>query len=297
MPIHELAALGAAACWALTSLLAHGPIAHLGPLAFNRFRQIAVSLMLTATVLVSGTWTQLDWSMVPLIALSGLAGIFVGDTFLFATVGRLGPRRAGVLFALNAPMAAFLGWLFLGETLPPVALLGIACCFAGVAMAILFNAPAGRSHHLETVRGTVATGVAFGILAALGQATGAIIIRPFMQQGLDPFAASLLRVGIAAAALSVLMQLPYPAAHQRNPMTLRIAAISALTGFLGLFVGMSLLLFALSGGSVGIISTLSATSPALILPMLWLRTGQRPALYAWCGAGLVVLGMFLIFSR
>ena len=57
----------------------------------------------------------------------------------------------------------------------------------------------------------------------------------------------------------------------------------------------SLHVVALSGGKVGIVSTLSATSPVMILPMLWLKTGERPAGGAWAGALLVVIGMGLIF--
>jgi drug/metabolite transporter (DMT)-like permease len=80
-------------------------------------------------------------------------------------------------------------------------------------------------------------------------------------------------------------------------MTPGVAAMTALTAFLGLGVGMTLLLFALEGGKVGIVATLSATSPAIILPMIWVRTGERPTAGAWAGAGLVVVGMALIFLR
>ena len=119
MPLHELAALGAAACWALSGILAPGPIAHLGALAFNRWRQVFAALMFAAVVLASGTWRQFGADTVVPLVLSGLIGIFLGDSLLFTAVGRLGPRRAGVLFALNAPIAALLGWLVLGETLAP----------------------------------------------------------------------------------------------------------------------------------------------------------------------------------
>ena len=44
---------------------------------------------------------------------TGVIGILVGDTFNFAAVGRLGPRRAGAVYALNAPMTAVLGWAVL----------------------------------------------------------------------------------------------------------------------------------------------------------------------------------------
>ncbi len=60
---------------------------------------------------------------------------------------------------------------------------------------------------------------------------------------------------------------------------------------------MTLLLFALSGGSVGIVSTHSATSPVIILPLIWLRTRQRPEAGTWVGAAIVIIGMALIFSR
>ena len=62
MPVHELAALGAAACWAMTGVLAPGPIAHLGALAFNRWRQVFAVLMFAAVVAASGTWRQFDWA-------------------------------------------------------------------------------------------------------------------------------------------------------------------------------------------------------------------------------------------
>ena len=42
---------------------------------------------------------------------------------------------------------------------------------------------------------------------------------------------------------------------------------------------------------------LSATSPVMILPLLWLRTGQRPTLMSLTGALLAVAGLALIFLR
>ena len=33
------------------------------------------------------------------------------------------------------------------------------------------------------------------------------------------------------------------------------------------------------------------------LPLLWLRTGQRPSALSWGGAALAVCGLALIFSR
>ncbi|HRO13262.1 DMT family transporter, partial [Amaricoccus sp.] len=209
MPVHEIAALGAAACWAVTGILAPGPVAHLGALAFNRWRQVFAVAMFSAVVLAGGSWRQLDAGTVLPLVLSGLVGIFIGDSLLFTAVGRLGPRRAGVLFALNAPIAALLGWLVLGETLGAAAVAGISLTVAGVSLAILYGRGRASGHALEAVRGSLLVGAACGLGAATGQATGSLIARPVMAAGVDPFAASLLRVVVAAAGLTLLARLPH----------------------------------------------------------------------------------------
>lgn len=295
-PIHEIAALGAATCWALTGLIASVPAGHLGALSFNRLRQVFGTLFLAIYVAITGSWQTLTWNVVPLLVLSGLMGIFIGDSLLFVALNRLGPRRAGILFAFNAPLAAVLGWLVLGETLSWLAVLGISLVATGIALAILYGHRGKLAVGLETIKGSLAAGVAIGLGAALGQAIGVIIARPLMQNGIDPFLASVVRVGVAALCLSVTLQLPLEGMKSKAPLTWKIAAYTASVGFLGLGVGMTLLLFALSGGKAGIVSTLSATTPVIILPMLWLKTGNRPAAGAWAGACLVVVGMALLFA-
>lgn len=297
MPIYELAALGAATCWALTGVISVWPAGHLGAPAFNRLRQAFVTVLLAVYVVASGTWQQLGADNLGPLLLSGLIGIFLGDTLLFSALNRLGPRRSGILFALNAPIAAVLGFVFLGEALPIQALAGMALVLAGVVLAILYGRRQGQAHAWEAVKGPLWLGVALGLGAATGQAVGSIIARPIMASGIDPFAASMVRVAIAAFCLSVLIALPIPSVKPKGPVTWPVFLLTALTGIIALAVGMTLLLFALSGGKVGIVSTLSATSPVLILPMIWLRTGERPAAGAWLGAALVVAGMALLFVR
>ena len=297
MPIHELAALAAAASWALTGIVSTAPSRALGAMGFVRLRMgiVFVGLALAATVL--GGWASLTAPMVLPILLSGAIGIFVGDTALFATMNRLGPRATGLLFAANAPIAAVLGWVVLGETLVALALGGIALSFAGVLLAVAYGR---RSHDggnwLEAVRGPLWVGVALGLLAAAAQAVGTLLARPVMAAGADPIAVSALRCLIAAAALQGLA-LGVPAARLAAPLTWRLVGIVALSGFLAMGVGMTLLLFALEDGKVGIVSTLSATTPVMILPLLWYATGRSPAPAAWVGAALTVAGAALIFAR
>jgi uncharacterized membrane protein len=53
----------------------------------------------------------------------------------------------------------------------------------------------------------------------------------------------------------------------------------------------------LKKGDVGMVAILSSVSPVLVLPLLWLRLGRAPALGAWLGAALTVVGTVLILLR
>ena len=157
LPLHELAALGTATCWAMTGLIASDAIKALGAFHFNLIRQVFVSLLLVGVVTLTGGWQGLSLAQLAILALSGVLGILLGDTLNFAAIGRLGPRRAGAIFALNAPMAAVLGWLFLAEALPLRAMLGIGVAALGVALAVL-GRPGQNAHRL----GRCAAGCCWG---------------------------------------------------------------------------------------------------------------------------------------
>jgi len=89
----------------------------------------------------------------------------------------------------------------------------------------------------------------------------------------------------------------FPSARAQQAPTLRVLAQTALNGFIAMGVGMTLILLALKKGDVGMVAILSSVSPVLVLPLLWLRLGRAPAIGAWLGASLTVVGTVLILSR
>lgn len=297
MPIFELAALSAATLWALTALISSTPSQKLGALAFNKIRMLMVFGMLAIYATSADGWGTINAADIPILVLSGLIGIFCGDTALYLTLNRVGPRLTGILFALSAPIATLLGWVFLQEALNGYALGGIGLVSVGVICAILFGKRDDQTHRWEQLNGPLWVGICLGLIAASCQAIGSLIVRPMMVSGVDPIAASAVRVGVAALCLSILSWLPIQSIKMTNQPDTRDLSLIAISGFLGMGVGMTLILFALSGGEVGIISALSATTPAIILPILWWQTGERPALGAWIGAALVVIGTSAIFLR
>lgn len=296
MYVAEWFALAAAFCWSFGGLIATGPARQLGAVSFNRLRMAMVFVMLSLMALATGGW----WSLTPhgalVLMVSALVGIFAGDTAFYATLRRLGPRRTGVLFATNAPITAILGYFFLDERLPAGTNIGCGLIMAGVFLAVFYGTTSSHRHSFEQVRGSLVGGVVLGLFAATCQAVSVIIVRPILASGVDPVAASALRVGTGALALIATLLIPSPTVWPAAPLTRRLLVQVALSGLVGMALGMTFLLNALAHGPAGLVSTLSATSPILILPVLWVATRERPAAGAWVGAVLAVIGAGCIFN-
>lgn len=296
MYIAECAALAAALCWSFGGLVSTTPTRALGSIRFNRLRLCIVTLMLMAVSICTGGWRTIDAHSASILILSAMIGIFLGDTLLFATLKRLGPRRNVILFTANAPFTVIIGYFFLKEVLPLTTIIGCFLIVVGVLLAIFFGNTSRQSHAFEEVHGSLSAGITFGLLSALCQAVSVIIARPIMIAGVDPVSASALRVGTAALALSIVCILkPNRPGKQTAPLTSKLIWQTGLSGLIGMGLGMTFLLFALAHGEAGLVSTISATSPIFILPILWIVTRERPAFGAWVGAFLAIAGMACIF--
>jgi drug/metabolite transporter (DMT)-like permease len=294
---HDLLALGAAGCWALTSLISAAPAQHLGSMAFTRWRMLLVACMLWPIVGATGSWQTLAPSQLGVLALSGLVGIFIGDTALFGAMNRLGPRRTSVVFATHALFSALLGQWVLGERLGLQGTLGASLVVSGVMVAVLFGRSKDDNHGWEGHHGSWKTGVALGLLAALCQAVGSLIAKPVMAQGVDPVAATAVRVSATCVAQFSLLWTGFQAARAQKPPTAAVMRQVGLSGFVGMGVGMSLVLMALKSGDVGTVGILSSITPVLVLPLLWVHLGRLPAPGAWIGAVLAVAGTTMVLSR
>jgi|TARA_R110001583_G_scaffold193207_1_gene361160 drug/metabolite transporter (DMT)-like permease len=298
MPLAELSGLVAALCWTISSLMAPGLIQRFGTMRFNTVRIMIASVILLFISLVTQRFNASLWLHVDLIILSGVLGIFLGDTMLFTAVHRLGPRRTGVIFATNAPMSILLGWLFLNEHLSLNQLFACGLVLSGVIIAILFGKRQSL-HAWEQTKGKLSVGILMALGGALGQASGALLSKPALLDGADPIAVSALRVTTGAVALMLAYGLFYrhrqpehaiPFSQLTRQDFIGIAALATI----GMVIGMSVLVWGVGNANVGIVTTLSAVVPVLILPGLWITTGQRPTFGAWLGAILVVTGAALI---
>ncbi len=295
MLIYYFIATMAALCWAVASLISADVTRKIGGLAFNRLRLFFVSVMLIGYTFYLDTWNTINNEFLFTILFSGIIGIFLGDTLLFIALQKIGPRRNNILFSLAAPFTVILNIIFLNEIMSTINLIGCIIVFCGVVVAIAYGNSKDKNHRWEVVEGNLYLGVSLGIGAALCQAIGLIMMKPILTMGADPIASAALRTAISFVFLAFTFFLNYKIFNTKTNLSFKIVGQSILSGFLGMALGMSLLLIALKYADAGIVATLSSTSPIMILFLIWLLTKKIPTIGAWIGTVLAIIGSGLIF--
>ncbi|MDH3499050.1 MAG: DMT family transporter [Acidimicrobiia bacterium] len=293
---YQVAALLAAASWAVGAVIAANPAREMGGPRFTRLRMIYVSIMLLVAATMTGGWESIAAGDLGLIAISAIVGLLIGDVALFTAMAQIGPRRTGVLFTANAPMAAIGGVLLFGERFTPLSLLGAALTVGGIVLAVLFGTARGDTHVFERIEGSMVSGVIWATVGALGQAVGALAAKPVLDAGADTVAVAAARAVIATVALWIVARptdrLVKPA--NRAPLNARYHGILVISGVFGMVIGMTLVLYALGHGDAGVTTILSATTPVMLLPLIWVVSHRRPTFGAWVGAATTVVGTALL---
>jgi len=285
----------AAFCWAVASLISVDITRSIGGLVFNRLRLIFVSIMLIVYTTAINTWHTVPLEHINIILLSGIVGIFLGDTLLFMALQKIGPRRNNILFSLAAPFTVFLNIFFLEIRMSSVNLFGCFIVFIGVVIAVTYGSGKNKDHRWEVIQGSLILGSVFGILAALCQSIGLIMMKPILDSGADPIASAAIRTSISCIMLGFTFFLKSDNFVSKKTINLSIISRTIISGFLGMALGMSLLLVALQKADAGIVATLSSTSPIMILFLIWILTKKIPSLGAWLGTILAIIGTGLIF--
>ena len=288
-------AIAAALCWAIASLVSADVTRTLGGLAFNRLRLFFVSIMLISYTFFIDTWFTISAEYLTIIIISGLIGIFVGDTLLFIALQKIGPRRNNILFSLAAPFTVIINIFFLREIVSFVSIFGCFVVFFGVVIAIAYGDKNNEDHRWETVEGSLTIGIFLAICAALCQAIGVVMMKPILNLGADPIASAAIRTTTSCMLLALTFLLNFEIFKAKKNLTIKIVLQSIISGFLGMALGMSLLLIALQKADAGIVATLSSTSPIMILFLLWILTKKMPTIPAWIGTIIAIFGTGLIF--
>jgi drug/metabolite transporter (DMT)-like permease len=262
------AALAAAMIWAFTSILFTAAGRNVVPVATNLFKTAAATLFFAV----------------------GIVGLGIGDSFLFAGYQLLGTRRAMLVQSTHPLFGTILAVVFFAEWPSALQFLGIAVVLGGVALVL------GDSHHRRRVVDPARRrrGIVFCLIAAIGQATGAMLAKEALV-GVDAFGATQVRVAGGAVALAIFGLLRgelggWIRGLLQREVLWRVTAASVLGPFIAVF----LMLYSIQNAPAGVALTLLATAPVWLLPLGAIFQKDHPSRQESAGVLLALAGIAVL---
>ncbi len=294
--VGELAALATASCWAVGTTLFGEASKRVGAFTTNLLRIPMGACLLVLTLVLSRGALWPTWAtprQVALLTASSFLGLVIGDALFFRSVVLLGPRVAALLSTLAPPVAAVAAGVVLHEQLTLVVVGGMIGTLVGVAWVVAEGSPSAEASRTKIS----VEGVAAGVGAAASQGIGLVVSKLAMGAALDPLSATVIRVTTAVVGAWIVAL-----AAGRAQAGLRALRDRQAVGFMvggaivGPFLGIWLMLTSVKLTATGIASTLMATTPIIIIPVVRIAYKERPSPRAWSGALLAVAGVALLFS-
>lgn len=298
--------------WAFCVVAAGRSVRQLGSNEAN-FWRLLTAMLVTGLVSVSAGigFSGPSWAF---FLLSGVVGFGLGDFGGFHALPRLGARLT-ILFGqcVSAPIAGVIEWLWLGTALSFGQIL-LACVILGGVTLALFP----RKGVQERSKRDLWIGSGFGLVAAFGQALGAVLSRRaylaaeaagdprFTEAGLaDTGAAIMLGLDAAAirlvggwcfAGLIILLSFRLASLRRRgqdpvsaqDPLSRKIMW-SGLHSLTGPILGIILFQWALASAPSGVVLPIVATTPILTIPFAYWIEGDRPSRRSLAGGAVAVV--------
>jgi drug/metabolite transporter (DMT)-like permease len=292
----ELLALATALLWTFSSLAWTSAGRRIGALAVSFIRLvIAAAFMIAYCRIARNLWlpTDADARTWLLMGASGFFGFFLCDICLFKSMLLIGPRLTLLLFSLSPPIAAVISWVFIDDKLMLLQWIAMAVTLAGIAWVVM-ERPNGQAsshsprHHWQ--------GITLGVLASLANGIGMVLSKEGIGHGqYDAMAATLIRAIVALPGYIVLITLwrrwPAMLAGSRD---LRAVGILTFGAVVGPFIGVALSLVAFQHAPTGVVATIIATMPIMILPFSILLYREKVSLRAVGGAIVAVAGIAML---
>ena len=293
--VGETCALLTACCWSCSALAFSAATLRVGPIRLNVTRLLMAAVLLFVTVVLAGIDVHLSSSQLRNLAISGIVGLVIGDTYLFKSYETIGARMGMLIMSVAPAISAFLAYILLGEVLGWMGAVGMGVTLLGIAVVVL-----ERREVMTGTRRVHALGILYGFIAAAGQGAALVLAKMAFNEGpVNGFVASLIRI---SSAVIVIFPLARLAGEYSNSIAIyrkdkRALWLTFLGSFLGPFLGITLSLVSVTYTTVGIAATLMATVPILMLPLVKFVLKEEVSWRALLGAVVAVGGVAILFLR
>ncbi len=294
--IGELAALSAAAVWAIATWIYGQFSHHFSALQLNIVKGVIASIMMALVLPVAVSIPEsIDNTHLFILAISGVIGIAIGDSAYFSSLKRIGANKTLLLESLAPPLSGVLALMFLGSVLPVQSWLGVIITTIAVTFVII--QPTGNN--AITLNWA---GIGFGLLASTCQASGVVISHYALVAGdLPPLLGAIIRltVGVLAVTAIIVFVEKRPFHQIKNhfaQLTPKAFSTLLLAIFVGTFLALWLQQTALKYANPAIAQTIIATSPLFMLAISAIK-GEKPTMKSVLGTLAAITGISLFFLK
>ena len=225
---------------------------------------------------------------------SSLIGYVISSVMLLRAFQFIGPRLTMLIVSFTPVFGALLAWLLIGQALSLIAIAGIALVTFGIAWVVAD----GKTYQVNLSAADFRRGLALAVGGAFGQAVAYVMMSEGVSDGFHPMSAGLIRTLVGVGVLWF-----YMAARgqllgdlRSIPRAWRALALLAVGSLTGPVIGTSLVLLSLQYISVGVSSTLSSTTPIILIPIGLVVFKERIGPRAIMGSLLAIAGIALLFS-
>jgi len=290
----EIAALATAVCWTISAVAFESAGKKVGSISVNLIRLfIALVLISVFNLFARGMLLPLDASVSTWLWLSfsGLIGFVIGDLFLFQAYVQVGARISMLIMSTVPPITAITGYILMGERITLLGLAGMLITIGGIALVILTKGPEGKTVRLtHPIKGLI-----YAFIGALGQAFG-LVFSKFGMGSYNAIAATQIRIIAAIIGFSIVITFSKNWGHLytalKDSKAMKHISIGSVFGPV---IGVSLSLFAVQHAATGIVSTIMAITPILIIPMSIFVLKEKVVPREIFGAVICLIGVSILF--
>ena len=295
--IGQLLGLLTAVCWAQNSLVYRYLGTKAGSDAVAHVRMwIALPAIILLAYFTEGTFfpTHLSSQTFLILFASGAIGYFITDMMLFNAYVWLGARETMVIMTLSPVATAIFSYFLFAERLRPIQVLGILLTILGVITMVIGGR---RIKGVESEEDKQKSkGILFAILASILQSIS-LLLAKYALDSTGPVSTNLLRNvgGLMAFILYSFIIKRNARSHFaafKNPKWLALIFMAAM---IGPVLGMSSQMLAFTLAPVGIVTTITQTTPILLLPIDKFILKKKITASSLLGTFVSILGVGILF--
>jgi drug/metabolite transporter (DMT)-like permease len=255
----------------------------------NQVKVFTAFLAFVVAMLISGRMVPLSAYTTTMLLLSGVAGLCIGDLFLFRAFTTLGAGRSLVLYSFQPLMLGIYGYFFLAQTFSVNQTLAVVCMVICIFIFMLERNQMTGSWDIKSFM--------WAFLGITLDAIGVMLTRSAYEvdPGLETFQVNVIRcVGALAGFLLISPKSYLTVARDVVGLKKRDQSLLFGSAITGCFLSLTMYLAALKYAHVGTLTSITITGPVWVSLLECVYYKRWPNFYLLAAFSFFLTGFYLM---